>query len=250
MKIKCEHPVIIENPYLKYLVSKYQKVYLKDHWLNLSIFDHLKEDANGDKFFCGKVTRNRTIWSDWESKYHPLFWKTRTGVTIDNIDDFYIVTPDGEMLPVYMVVPCGKCCLCREKKVKMWMTRCLAETVTSNYPPLFITLTYRDADLPADGVNIVDYQKFLKRLRIRLERHFGKKFNLRYLIVAEYGTQKKRPHYHMLLLEHHIPYACTSYNTYQTHPYNDQYQSNHETRHPEYNHVRPARRIFHLLGNQ
>ena len=199
MKIKCEHPVIIENPYLKYLVSKYQKVYLKDHWLNLSIFDHLKEDANGDKFFCGKVTRNRTIWSDWESKYHPLFWKTRTGVTIDNIDDFYIVTPDGEMLPVYMVVPCGKCCLCREKKVKMWMTRCLAETVTSNYPPLFITLTYRDADLPADGVNIVDYQKFLKRLRIRLERHFGKKFNLRYLIVAEYGTQKKRPHYHMLL---------------------------------------------------
>lgn len=215
MNIKCEHPVIIENPYLKYLVSKYQKVYMNGRWLNLSAYDCFKpvdvvfnrHNLHGDveeyhdteNIFVGKVSRNRTIWSDWNSKYHPLFWKTRTGVTLDNIDDFYVVSPDGEIFPVYMVVPCGKCSLCREKKVKMWMTRCLAETVTSNYPPLFITLTYRDADLPADGVNIVDYQKFLKRLRIRLERHFGKKFNLRYLIVAEYGTQKKRPHYHMLL---------------------------------------------------
>ena len=38
-QIKCEHPVIIENPYLKQLVCKYQKVWLKDHWLNLSAVD-------------------------------------------------------------------------------------------------------------------------------------------------------------------------------------------------------------------
>lgn len=214
-QIKCEHPVIIENPYLRSLVSKYQKVWMHDHWLNMAVYDKLvdrdvnevRHDINNhehivtvtEKVFVGHVTRNRSVWSDWDNKYHQLFFKNRTGVTLETIDDYYIVTGDGEMIPVYLAVPCGKCALCREKKARDWQTRCLAETAMSDYPPLFITLTYRDSDLPEDGVNKVDVQKFLKRLRIRIERHLGVKCRLRYVLVAEYGKNTHRAHYHMLL---------------------------------------------------
>ena len=213
-QIKCEHPVIIENPYLKQLVCKYQKVWLKDHWLNLSAVDKVMPEDITVKCHDGRgnertrtervdrvtsVSRNRHIWSDWNATYHKFFWKTRTGVSLDTIDDYYIVTPDGEMIPVYLPVPCGKCSLCREKKARDWQTRCLAETAMSDYPPLFITLTYRNEDLPADGVCKKDCQKFLKRLRIHIERHLGKKCRLRYVLVSEYGKTTHRAHYHMLL---------------------------------------------------
>lgn len=206
MNIHCEHPVIIENPYLKALVAKYQYVRMGDRYLNLAVMDkiHTYCDNEEDKYDpylrrCSGEFRNREITALWDSKYHVLFWKTRSGVTLDNIDDYYVISPDGETFPVYMAVPCGHCTLCRDHKSKEWMTRCLCETATSEYPPLFITLTYRNEDLPSDGVSKSDVDDFMKRFRMRVNRHFNAKFNLRFLLVAEYGSNTHRAHYHMLL---------------------------------------------------
>lgn len=198
--IACEHPVIIENPYLKQLVTKFQIVHLKDKWLNLRISHTCVDEGHGSFRWTGSAKRNPEVWSEWYGKYSPMFWKSRTQVTLDDMDDFYVLDPStGETFPIYMAVPCNKCPLCRERKARQWQTRCLCETAESEYPPLFITLTYRDSDLPSDGVSKKDVQKFMKRLRIRLERHFDKKFYLRYVLVSEYGKNTHRAHYHMLL---------------------------------------------------
>ena len=56
----------------------------------------------------------------------------------------------------------------------------------------FTTLTYSDANLPANGsLNIGDIQKFLKRLRRKREDD-----RIAYYICGEYGPRTKRPHYH------------------------------------------------------
>lgn len=56
----------------------------------------------------------------------------------------------------------------------------------------FVTLTYSDDKLPANGSLVkADLQKFLKRLR--------KRTKLRYFAVGEYGDLTARPHYHAIL---------------------------------------------------
>jgi len=59
----------------------------------------------------------------------------------------------------------------------------------------FITLTYRDDNLPPHG-NLIkkDFQLFMKRLR----KHFSH-IKIRYYHCGEYGAQFKRPHFHACL---------------------------------------------------
>lgn len=57
----------------------------------------------------------------------------------------------------------------------------------------FVTLTYRDQDLPEHGsLDLAHWQEFAKRVR----RRFGA---FRYIHAGEYGEQDLRPHYHGLL---------------------------------------------------
>ncbi len=59
----------------------------------------------------------------------------------------------------------------------------------------FITLTYADEFLPPGGhLNVKHLQKFLKRLRKYITPR-----TIRHLSVGEYGTEKGRPHYHVIL---------------------------------------------------
>lgn len=189
MNIRCENPVIIQNPYLKILVCKYQVVHLGERG---DIDLRLSRGKSG-------AVRSMRLRVQWDDKVCKLFWKTHTGVTPDTVDDFYVIDPEsGETFPIYLVVPCGKCLLCKEKKARQWQTRCLAETAKSDYPPIFITLTYDNNHLPAEGVNKPDVQKFMKRLRKKLGKD-GFDNKLRYVLVAEYGKNTHRAHYHMLL---------------------------------------------------
>lgn len=58
----------------------------------------------------------------------------------------------------------------------------------------FLTLTFRDDDLPEDmSVNVRDVQLFMKRLRKKLGTP------LRYFACGEYGDTTFRPHYHLIL---------------------------------------------------
>lgn len=119
------------------------------------------------------------------------------GISYDNIDDYGIVIGD-EILPMYMAVPCGKCALCRERKANDWCLRCACETNEYDCPPCFITLTYAPENLPSDGVNKKDCQMFLDRLRSNLRRA-GYSNKIRYFLVAEYGKNTHRAHYHAIV---------------------------------------------------
>lgn len=109
-------------------------------------------------------------------------------------------------------IPCGKCIGCRLAYSKEWANRCVLEAKQwkHNYS---VTLTYDTEHLPngPKTEHIIDYdtgeligktgatlnprdvQLFLKRLR----KKFGK--DIRFFMCGEYGDQRQRPHYHMIL---------------------------------------------------
>lgn len=95
-------------------------------------------------------------------------------------------------------VPCGKCPGCRCDRSREWANRMILEL--EDYPnAIFVTLTYRDSDLPLtqSGVPTLDHrdvQLFLKRLR---KRFSGKR--IRFFISGEYGSTTFRPHYHGII---------------------------------------------------
>lgn len=112
-------------------------------------------------------------------------------------------------------VPCGKCPGCRSKQRYDMSTRLWFET-THSPAHFFVTLTYADEYLPKGfggklGFSKSDVQKFLKRLRIDMERSgLGR---LRYFLTCEYGDSESkekylakydnvvgRSHYHLILV--------------------------------------------------
>jgi len=66
----------------------------------------------------------------------------------------------------------------------------------------FVTLTYRDADLPPYfNLDHRDFQLFMKRLRTNTGRKIS------FYMCGEYGDQTHRPHYHVVLFGYFPPDA-------------------------------------------
>lgn len=177
-QIYCASPVIIRNSQLKYLITTYKTYHSP----------------------AGDVTISNSISEYWKYSFPEWqFSPYRCGVTADNIDDYYVINPrTGEIFPMFILVPCGKCELCRDKKSREWSFRAICENATSTSMPYFLTLTYNNEHLPKCGIFKEEIQLFLKRLRIKLDR-LNVSHNLRYVAVGEYGSKSKRPHYHMIL---------------------------------------------------
>lgn len=100
-------------------------------------------------------------------------------------------------------VACGQCIGCRLDYSREWMFRCVQEAKEHEYNS-FITLTYNDKNLPTDNsLNKRHWQKFMKRLRKRVEKVARFKGcehkRIRYYHAGEYGERFSRPHYHALL---------------------------------------------------
>lgn len=105
-------------------------------------------------------------------------------------------------------IPCGKCIGCKLDHANDWATRCWCE-MQSWENNCFITLTYNDENLPANGYLVKkDLQDFMKRLRYYYEGDqewtnpiSGKKeYPIRFLACGEYGPNgTHRPHYHILI---------------------------------------------------
>lgn len=96
-----------------------------------------------------------------------------------------------------IVVPCGKCIVCRRNRAAEWAARVIHELSCWDRS-CFITLTYSDSCVPFSPNGLMTlckdhYQKFIKRLRKRVES------KLKYFLVGEYGSRTKRPHYHLVL---------------------------------------------------
>ncbi len=97
-----------------------------------------------------------------------------------------------------VTVPCGQCIGCRLEKSRQWAMR-ITHEASLHDKNCFLTLTYDDDNLPYhSGLEIEDFQKFMKRLR----RKIGKD---RYYHCGEYGEQYKRPHYHAILFGYDFP---------------------------------------------
>lgn len=178
MKIACEHPQLIFNPNLRWLVScKCPYAVLGPHEVGYTSFNRW----------------NNFPWKD--------FYAARENVTPETIDDYYLVDMDGLTYPVFMYVPCGKCRLCRKHYVDDWCTRCMCESASSDFPPLFITLTYRPEDRPESADDCKrDFQLFMKRLRINVSRHLNiQDHELRYFARSERTPKNKYWHIHFML---------------------------------------------------
>lgn len=117
--------------------------------------------------------------------YHPLrAFKTAGGDVVFN-------ELRRHDIAFALSLPCGQCAGCRLERSRQWAIRCVHEA--SLWPQnSFITLTYEDAHLPADGsLKYLDYQLFMKRLR----KAFSPQL-IRFYMAGEYGTETFRPHYH------------------------------------------------------
>lgn len=96
-------------------------------------------------------------------------------------------------------VPCGQCVGCRLERSRQWAMRCFHEA-SCHEENSFITLTYDDDNLPSDrSLDVVHFQKFMKRLRFR----FGN--GIRFYHCGEYGDKTRRPHYHACLFGFDFP---------------------------------------------
>lgn len=101
-------------------------------------------------------------------------------------------------------LPCGKCLGCRTARATEWARRCEHEAKQYRWNT-FLTLTYADDKLPAEGLRPYDLTNFIKRLRKRaLNRNNDAimrddRLPIRYLACGEYGETTGRPHYHALL---------------------------------------------------
>lgn len=120
----------------------------------------------------------------------------------DKIEHKFLFNSKNPDLWHYAIVPCGRCPECKKK----WRTQ-LAQRVRyelANYAQnevWFVHLTvnddYIDEVFPNGSLHHAYFQKFMKRLRRRLDYHEGKK--IKYLVCGEYGHENGRPHFHMIL---------------------------------------------------
>lgn len=97
-------------------------------------------------------------------------------------------------------LPCGQCIGCKLERSRQWAIRCIHEA-SLHQDNCFITLTYNQENLPADGsVNVEHFQLFMKRLR-----HHFKGQTIRFFHCGEYGDENERPHYHAILFNVDFP---------------------------------------------
>lgn len=122
-----------------------------------------------------------------------------------------------KLLPGFQKIPCGNCVGCRLDYSRQWANRCFCEA-SMHKDNWFLTLTYDDEHLlygidmnPKTGELVSmprlvpeDLQKFLKRLRIAMQRDYGVT-GIRFYACGEYGEHTFRPHYHVLLFGCPIP---------------------------------------------
>lgn len=102
-------------------------------------------------------------------------------------------SPAGGFTDRPLALGCGQCIGCRLDRSREWATRCVHET--ARWPTSsFLTLTYDDKHLPADGSLQRDaFPAFIKRLRKRTGAE------MKYFQCGEYGELTKRPHHHAML---------------------------------------------------
>lgn len=122
-----------------------------------------------------------------------------------------------QILKSFIEIPCGNCIGCRLAYSREWANRCILEAKNYEFNE-FITLTYDNEHLPmSEGVDLETgevrtvatlepkhLQKFMKDLRRYFEYHYNHT-DIRFYACGEYGDEKERPHYHLIVFNLPVP---------------------------------------------
>lgn len=134
--------------------------------------------------------------------YHPIrAFKVPDGIVFKEASRYDILGT--------IEISCGRCQGCRARRARDWAIRCVHEAQCWE-ENCFLTLTYSDAHLPANGsLDHGHFQEFMKCVRERrreacprLSDHDGSwcgRCGVRFFMCGEYGPSTLRPHYHALL---------------------------------------------------
>lgn len=111
-------------------------------------------------------------------------------------------------------LPCGKCQACKLSYSQEWANRAGLEIKNWKHN-VFVTLTYNNENLPKQNVRLEnketgevykqipslkpkDLTKFMKDLREYYRKRYNH-INIRFMGAGEYGSETKRPHYHLII---------------------------------------------------
>ena len=118
------------------------------------------------------------------------------------------------------LIPCGKCIGCRLEYAKEWANRGYLESklYDDNFC-WFVTLTYDDNNLVTEWKDEKEgisnsavsgtlvprhFTRFMHDLRQIMERRYNRT-GIRFMGCGEYGDEKERPHYHVILFNCYLP---------------------------------------------
>lgn len=126
--------------------------------------------------------------------YHPLTGYKSRVVNAETGKRDVVFDPRDGFSDLKVQLACGQCVGCRVARSQEWAVRCVHESELHRENS-FVTLTYRDEDLPYGGTLVKKhFQDFMKRLR-----RFYDGERISYFHCGEYGEERRRPHYHALL---------------------------------------------------
>lgn len=192
--VKCEHPVSILNQKAKHIYLKNGYFYTHDGRKIVLPYEDKQEE---------------NIMLRWAYAHRPSY--NGDSSLFERLVPY--VVHFGEKLPLFLLVGCGHCRLCRDRKSLEWSSRAALECEAHDMLPLMLTLTYNNKSLPHDGVVLDHLQRYFKRLRINLTRHYHTPIEIRYIACSEYGSKRHRPHYHALIWG--LPLFCAEYNSFE-----------------------------------
>lgn len=107
----------------------------------------------------------------------------------------------GKLWPFDVEVPCGKCPVCKQRRVSDWVIRLKKEELESS-SSYFVTLTY---DPEHEIINELLTENNFLSLRPRHLELFWKRLRkineskIKYYACGEYGGMGDRPHYHAII---------------------------------------------------
>jgi len=104
-------------------------------------------------------------------------------------------------------LPCGRCVGCKLDRARAWSIR-IGHEASLYAGNVFATLDYRPDALRSLSLEYGDFQRFMKRLRKRLEGVSslpdGRR-PIRFFVAGEYGERFGRPHWHAILFNTWFP---------------------------------------------
>lgn len=177
----------------------------------LKAYYPLNSDSEGKRhlIFGHKKIYNKCVGSYLYIGAEMLKNKSEFKPFTSEYDYPYIFDGYNDVEGLIINIPCGKCLGCKLDYSRMWATRSVNEAIMHNNfnNCKFLTLTFNEDMLRRRenpySLNKTAFRSFIKRLRKAIYLEYGK--TIRYMVCGEYGSKRKRPHYHMLIYGFNFP---------------------------------------------